>query len=55
VDVRAGAHNPCGSIAAEQFRFPYPETKFDLAIAASLFTHMLPDGIANYVSEPAAS
>lgn len=51
VDVRAGSHNPLGSTTAEQFRFPYPETKFDLVIAASLFTHMLPDGIANYVSE----
>ena len=51
VDVRGGSHNASGSIPAERFCFPYADSEFDLAIAASVFTHMLPDGIVRYVSE----
>lgn len=53
VDTVAPAHNPGGAIAASDFRFPYESEAFDLAIAASVFTHMLPDGIENYVAEVA--
>ena len=33
------------------FRFPFSDDRFDLAVACSIFTHMLPDEIENYVAE----
>jgi SAM-dependent methyltransferase len=51
VDVQARGHNPTGLVAAADFRFPYSDAIFDLAISASLFTHMLADGTENYVKE----
>jgi SAM-dependent methyltransferase len=53
IDVIAPAHNPGGTGPAAVFRFPYENEAFDVAILASVFTHMLPDGIENYVSEVA--
>jgi len=50
-DVRAGGHNPEGAISGAAFRFPFSDGSFDLAVACSVFTHMLPDEIENYVSE----
>ena len=52
-DVLAGSHNPDGAIAACDFVFPYPKKSFDLIIAASVFTHMLPDAIETYVAQVA--
>jgi SAM-dependent methyltransferase len=37
--------------AAASFSFPYASGQFDLAIATSVFTHMLPDEVKRYVSE----
>jgi len=53
VDVVAPAHSPGGAVAASDFRFPYENEVFDVAIVASVFTHMLSDGIENYVAEAA--
>jgi len=39
-----------GSDAAS-FRFPYEDNRFDFAIANSLFTHMLPEEVSNYLGE----
>lgn len=50
-DIRSPDRNPGGSIAAPEFRFPFAERTFDLAILSSVFTHMLPDAIAHYVAE----
>src|SRR5215471_8692344 len=50
-DVRAGGHNPEGAISGAAFRFPFSDGRFDLAIACSVFTHMLPDEIENYVAK----
>jgi SAM-dependent methyltransferase len=50
-DVHSRAYNPNGRVAAANVRFPYPDAVFDLAIGASLFTHMLADGTENYVKE----
>ena len=38
---------------AHAYSFPYPDREFDLALAASLFTHMRPREIGRYVSEAA--
>ncbi|MBY5931582.1 class I SAM-dependent methyltransferase [Tateyamaria omphalii] len=40
-DVHNPFYNPWGKIAARTYRFPYPENSFDLAIAVSVFTHLL--------------
>jgi len=50
-EVYARAHNPGGTVRAASFQFPYPASVFDLAVCASLFTHMLSDGTENYVTE----
>jgi len=52
----ANVHNPKynvspGAVEAEQYRFPYPDCTFDVAYAASLFTHLLPPAVANYFRE----
>ncbi|MBK9016811.1 MAG: class I SAM-dependent methyltransferase [Saprospiraceae bacterium] len=36
---------------ASGFRFPYDDGSFDFAIANSVFTHMLPDEVDNYLGE----
>jgi SAM-dependent methyltransferase len=40
-----------GAIAPERFRFPYADNTFDVAYAASLFTHLLPSAVENYFRE----
>ena len=36
---------------AATFTFPYPDRSFDFVFLASVFTHMLPDGVSRYVAE----
>lgn len=36
---------------AEKFRFPYEDESFDLVYLTSVFTHMLPADLENYMSE----
>jgi len=50
-DIRNTTYNPCGLVDASVYRFPSPENSFDLVYAASVFTHMLPEGTANYLRE----
>jgi SAM-dependent methyltransferase len=50
-DVQARDQNPRGAIAAKDFRFPFADSTFDLAIISSVFTHMLPDEIENYIGQ----
>jgi SAM-dependent methyltransferase len=52
-DIRNAQYNPTGSQEAHAYSFPYPDREFDLALAASLFTHMRPREIERYVSEAA--
>lgn len=44
-------YNRKGEVMPSEYRFPFPEASFDLAIGVSLFTHMLPDGLENYLGE----
>lgn len=37
--------------SATDFKFPYPDTSFDFIILTSVFTHMLPDEVENYMRE----
>lgn len=40
-----------GGMDPTSFIFPYPSRSFDLCIAISVFTHMLPDELNNYFKE----
>lgn len=53
VDVANTHYNPDGTVAADQFSFPYPDASFDFVFATSVFTHMLPAGLDRYTSEAA--
>jgi SAM-dependent methyltransferase len=51
VDVRNLAYNRDGRLAAEEFEFPYPAETFDFTFLTSVFTHMLPPAVRNYLGE----
>ena len=51
-DIRNAQYNPTGSHEARAYSFPYPDREFDLALAASVFTHLRPGEIERYVSRP---
>lgn len=44
-------YNPKGDIAASEYRFPFADESFDLVFLTSVFTHMLPADVENYLSE----
>ena len=50
-DVYNGVYNPTGKIKAAEYRFPYPDDSFEVVILTSVFTHMLPAELENYLSE----
>jgi SAM-dependent methyltransferase len=50
-DVRNRQYNRAGGVPADAFEFPYPADSFDIAFAASVFTHMRPNEIRRYMSE----
>jgi SAM-dependent methyltransferase len=53
VDVYNEHYNPRGEVRASEFVFPYESNSFDFAFLISVFTHMLPDDMTNYLSEVA--
>lgn len=52
-DLYSSMYNPNGPLRAETFRFPWSDGAFTLTIATSLFTHLLADGVVNYLNETA--
>ncbi len=52
-DLRNTVYNPSGTGEAETYAFPYADGSFDLVIATSLFTHLLPAAADNYLAEAA--
>jgi SAM-dependent methyltransferase len=50
-DLRNDAYNPAGATPASQYRFPFPDRSFDVAIVASVFTHLLTPDLDNYLRE----
>ena len=50
-DVYNGQYNPAGKFQAAEFRFPYESSSFDFIFLASVFTHMLPPDMENYLAE----
>lgn len=53
IDVRNLAYNPNGAQPAEAYRFPFDDGSFDLILLKSVFTHMRPPEVSNYLSEVA--
>jgi SAM-dependent methyltransferase len=52
-DLHNATYNPGGSQAAADYRFPYEDAAFDLVLATSVFTHLLPDAAVRYLAESA--
>jgi SAM-dependent methyltransferase len=46
-------YNPAGKIRATEFTFPYESEHFDFAFACSIYPHLLPNEVANFVTETA--
>jgi SAM-dependent methyltransferase len=53
IDVCNQHYNPAGKYKASDYEFPFADESFDLVVLASVFTHMLPDDVENYLSEAA--
>lgn len=53
VDLYSAEYNPQGTLHAGDFRFPAEEASIDVAIAASLFTHLLEPDAKHYLREAA--
>jgi len=51
IPVRSSSYNPGGAMAPQDFRFPWNERSFDLVVATSLFTHLLPEALETYLRE----
>jgi ubiquinone/menaquinone biosynthesis C-methylase UbiE len=50
-DVFNKHYNPKGRTKASDYRFPYDDRVFDFVFLKSVFTHMLPEDMGNYLSE----
>lgn len=52
-DIRNRKYNPGGALEASEYRFPYDPEAFSIAFATSVFTHLLPPDVDNYIAETA--
>jgi len=50
-DVFNKSYNPKGKYKAFEYKFPYENESFDFVFLTSVFTHMLPQDMENYLSE----
>ena len=50
-DLSSHAYNPAGGQSAAAYRFPFADHTFDFVFLSSVFTHMLPDQVAQYLTE----
>ena len=53
LDVHNARYNPDGAASARDARFPYPDGSFAVAVATSVFTHLLADEVDRYLAETA--
>ncbi|MEM7352879.1 MAG: class I SAM-dependent methyltransferase, partial [Acidobacteriota bacterium] len=51
IDVFNRRYHPAGSIEPENFRLPVESASVDFVVLASVFTHMFPPGVAQYLRE----
>lgn len=52
-DIYNKEYNPTGTHQASGYRFPFENSSFDFVFLTSVFTHMLPQDIENYLAEVA--
>jgi ubiquinone/menaquinone biosynthesis C-methylase UbiE len=50
-DIRNLEYNPRGKLNAAKFVFPCDDRSIDFAFATSVFTHLLPDDVEQYLAE----
>lgn len=50
-DIHNNRYNPEGEFRASEYMFPYEDESFDFVFLASVFTHMFPADMENYLSE----
>lgn len=50
-DVHSERYNPKGKYKASEYKFPFEDESFDFVFLTSVFTHMLPQDVDNYLSE----
>lgn len=53
IDVYNAHYNPEGKYQAAEYRFPFRDEEFDFVVLNSVFTHMLPAEVENYLREVA--
>jgi len=53
VDVYNSFYNPTGTIQPQDYAFPFADGTFDFIFLTSIFTHLLPAAMANYLAEVA--
>jgi len=51
IDVYNKHYNPLGKYPPSQYKFPFSDESFSFVILGSVFTHMLPGDVENYLSE----
>ena len=52
-DVHNAHYNPSGTRRASDYAFPFEDESFDFAFVGSVFTHMVPEEVDNYLGEVA--
>lgn len=50
-DVANALYRTNISATAETYRFPYPDSTFDIVLVTSVFTHMRPRAVSHYLEE----
>jgi len=50
-DIANPRYNPTGRHSGETYRFPYDDDSFDFAFLTSVFTHLKPAEVDNYLGE----
>lgn len=51
LDVSNNEYNPKGKYSASSYKFPYIDKSFDVVFLISVFTHMIPSDVSNYIRE----
>lgn len=51
IDLKNDLYNLSTDAEAGNFTFPYPENHFDCVVLTSVFTHMMPEDVQNYLTQ----